>query len=498
MSEPHRNEETLAWLERPDGSIFWLQDTCSIGRLADNQFQVDHPTVGRRHAMIEREGDGFRIVDLRSTNGTRVNGQTASPTLPLHDHDVIRLSVNVAFVFRCHRHEARPSATGKEETVLSGIDSNSYLLVVQAGSARIGQPGGIQAFILEVTRVTRRHGGEVESFWNDSALCLWKVKDPGDGSALACGIELLQLPGNSIERFCLHYGPVSQYQSDRGRIVVSDAAEFCIAAANVMRAESVGSILSEPAVRALGLQHSAHAMKTRAVAGFNDQHLFYTLGREIKEKPKTLGKRGIVFAAPESLVYFGLSRAVMDDPRFLFLGFNSLPNQAHQAAKKKGAELILVDLSLPQDLLAFGQDVANLSPEVKLLAVMTRADEEFGRRVLRAGYKGLMLRDDSPAEFLTAMHSILLGNTYLSPRLRINIRWDPPSDTPGGVMQKLTDREREVFRLMGLELSNREIANAMGLSVKTIETHISSIINKNTYSGIEEARREAKKAVSSG
>lgn len=479
MSNTPPREEAVAWLERSDGTVFWLGDQCTIGRSPDCQFRIDHPTVGRKHAIIERMGSEYRITDQNAVNGTRVNAHRANPSLPLHDHDVIQLSVNVAAVFRRHHFGGRGAALDSDKTVLAGEAFEGYLLVVAAAAALLNRPGGVKEFITDVGHVVRRHGGKVESLWDGYALCVWKSKTSADNSALVSGIELLQLPSHGVARFLLHYGSIQQYQCECGQILVGQDTNFAVAAAGTMGNEAVGNVLTDASVRALGLLPEALPMKPRAVAGFNDQWNFYTLGREFKSKATLLGRRGIVFLCRESPVFFGLSRAVIDDERFQFLGTSPTLSQAIQIAQKHTADLIVADLSLPADMIVLVQDVANFSSKLKMIGVLSQIDVEQGLRALKAGYKGLLLADDPLTECLTAIHSVLLGNVYVSPRLPSSIH----ISRPNGPLQNLADREREVFRLMGIKMSNTEIGEALSISVKTVEAHIRNIATKLKLSG---------------
>jgi len=485
-----------AWLERPDGSLHWIDERTTIGRDPTNLLRVEQPTVSRAHALVECDGSTFRVVDRGSRHGTRVNGVVASPSLPLNDQDVIQLSPDASLVFRRRLDVPCLGSTEDGITVLSDYAGESFLVLFEIGKTHGASVAGTRAFVSNVSRVVRRHGGKVQSFWGGFALCFWELKYTADSSALSSAVELLQQPGAFVDRFIIHFGLVSLAVGPHGRTISGPAAEFCIAAADAVKNEGVPSVLTEAATRALDLGRSAQALRARTVSGYGDRLVFFTLGKDTKSVPGMSGRRSVVFAAHESPVFYGLSRAVAEDPRLNSVGFTSSPVQALSVARREGAELIVVDFSLPADLLTFARDVGASAPGVKVLAILNRADDELAQRALNSGYRGLVLSDEPVNQVLTAIHTVLLGNTYISPLLGTTlqmVRLEDSSARKPGVLSALTDREHEIFSLMGLGLQNSEISKKINVSVKTVETHVQNICNKMTVDGARELRLIAKK-----
>src|SRR5882672_2819406 len=102
-----------AWMEFPDGRMHWLgAGTCTIGRGATNTFVLDVPGMSRSHAMLQPgPGGGYLLADLRSTNGTYVNGLRLEQVVPLRDGDKIELG-EITLTYRCQQAPGQAADSG--------------------------------------------------------------------------------------------------------------------------------------------------------------------------------------------------------------------------------------------------------------------------------------------------------------------------------------------------------------------------------------------------
>lgn len=121
-------------------------------------------------------------------------------------------------------------------------------------------------------------------------------------------------------------------------------------------------------------------------------------------------------------------------------------------------------------------------PTTRILILTQHTNEEFIRAALRAGASGYILNNDSCAEFVTAVHSLLVGKMYLSPRISdkvINAFLVKDSVADGKQsLHKLTRREREILQQVATGCTSRHIAEQLNLSVKTVEKHRSNLMRK--------------------
>ena len=145
-------------------------------------------------------------------------------------------------------------------------------------------------------------------------------------------------------------------------------------------------------------------------------------------------------------------------------------------------DLAVVDVSLPGiDGLELIRRLLACQPSLQVLVLSMHDEVVYAERVLRAGARGYLMKDQAGVSVVDAARRVLDGEIYLSPAMTTRIlegalhtdRPGPPSPT-----DHLTDRELEVFRKIGEGQSTREIANDLGLSIKTIETYRERIKEK--------------------
>lgn len=157
-----------------------------------------------------------------------------------------------------------------------------------------------------------------------------------------------------------------------------------------------------------------------------------------------------------------------------------------QSAVKMTAQLtpdiVIMDIAMPLlNGLEATHQIKRDSPQVKVLILTMHENEEYIRQVLAAGALGYVLKDAAARDLLGAIRSVYNGEAVLSPaitRLVIEdyLRWGDirPENTSNG----LTSREREVLQLIAEGYTNKEIAEILCLSVKTIQSHRTNLMNK--------------------
>lgn len=156
---------------------------------------------------------------------------------------------------------------------------------------------------------------------------------------------------------------------------------------------------------------------------------------------------------------------------------------AHVAALKP--DLILLDIELKTssgiDLI---RQLLTLCPAARILALSMHDEALFAERSLRAGALGYVMKQAPVPEVLSAMRRVLRGERYVSPK--IQERMLKLFSEPASGRERFSNRELQVFQLIGLGLRTREIAEKLGLSVKTIETYRAHLIEKlNLTDGAE-------------
>ena len=146
------------------------------------------------------------------------------------------------------------------------------------------------------------------------------------------------------------------------------------------------------------------------------------------------------------------------------------------------ADLIIVDISLPdKNGLELIKDIRALFPDLLILVVSMHDESLYAERVLRAGARGYLMKQEGGKKLMEAIRQILAGQIYVSEKMSatiLEIFSGRRNHDGGSPMERLTDREFEVFQLVGEGRGTREIAAHLHLSVKTVEVHRAHIKKK--------------------
>lgn len=143
------------------------------------------------------------------------------------------------------------------------------------------------------------------------------------------------------------------------------------------------------------------------------------------------------------------------------------------AAEQLKPDVIVADISMPgMNGLVAAQIVRKTVPTAKFIVLSVHADKAYAREAFRAGVRGFVSKGDAAAELLVAIKKVLDGRTYLTPQVS--------PDIPATVKEskRLTLRQLEILRLVAEGYQNKEIAQALKISVKTVEFHKTRIMSE--------------------
>jgi DNA-binding NarL/FixJ family response regulator len=157
--------------------------------------------------------------------------------------------------------------------------------------------------------------------------------------------------------------------------------------------------------------------------------------------------------------------------------------EAIRAVEKYQPDLLLLDLSMPRmSGLSVIKDIKGRFPETKILALTIHDTEEYILESFHAGLDGYCLKDASSSELLMAIGRVLEGKIYLSPgiseKVLVGFLEEKKKFKTITSWDSITQREREVLKLVGEGYKNKEIADYLCISVKTVEKHRSNIMRK--------------------
>jgi DNA-binding NarL/FixJ family response regulator len=153
----------------------------------------------------------------------------------------------------------------------------------------------------------------------------------------------------------------------------------------------------------------------------------------------------------------------------------------HQAAKFSPT-VTLMDIRMPElDGLEATRRIVAADPDARVLMLTTFDLDEYVYEALRAGASGFVLKDDPPEQLIAAVRTVAAGDALLSPavtkRVIRQFARRPRAAAPKG-LDELTERERDIFRLIAEGLSNPEIAQRLFISETTVKTHVTHVFQK--------------------
>jgi DNA-binding NarL/FixJ family response regulator len=155
---------------------------------------------------------------------------------------------------------------------------------------------------------------------------------------------------------------------------------------------------------------------------------------------------------------------------------------AKRLVQESRPDLLLLDLRLKSgDALDFIKSMKVEHPGLKILVISQHDEMVYAERALRAGASGYVMKENATEEIFSAVRRVLAGELYFSQRVgaaavRRSLVAKPDASRTG--LERLSDRELQVFQLIGASFSTREIAEQFNLSIKTIETHRENIKQK--------------------
>ena len=194
-------------------------------------------------------------------------------------------------------------------------------------------------------------------------------------------------------------------------------------------------------------------------------------------------KRRVVIAEDHTIVREGLRLLLSSAPELEIVGEAADGREAIERADHLKPDLIVTDLSMPRMTgVEAVREIKKRSPATKVLVLTVHKTDEYILAALQAGADGYLLKDSTHAELLLAVRHILAGRRYISPGIsdkvlqgyldgkkhnEVRTSWDT-----------LTKREREILKLVAEGCKNKDIAEELCISVKTVEKHRANLMEK--------------------
>ena len=178
-----------------------------------------------------------------------------------------------------------------------------------------------------------------------------------------------------------------------------------------------------------------------------------------------------------SIVRQGLRAIIRVSPGLELAGEAGGGREAIELAATQHPDVILMDLVMPEtDGVAAIAAIKRAQPGVRVIALTTFADADLVLGAVQAGADGYLLKDVDVQELARAIHTVHSGQPYLHPEATRHLL--QATSRPGQPAERLTGREQEVLALVARGQTNRQIADALKISEKTVSVHVSNVLSK--------------------
>lgn len=199
-------------------------------------------------------------------------------------------------------------------------------------------------------------------------------------------------------------------------------------------------------------------------------------------------KTRLILADDHAVFREGMKRMLEDSGLFSVVAQAGDGKTLVEKATATPYDLILTDLSMPgMNGFEAIAEIRKQTPHAKLVVLSMHKDRDLFKKAVQLGIDGYILKEDVFEQMIHCLKTVVAGEKSYSPRLTSFITADYVlRETDELAYEILTKREQEILRLLGKGQSNKEIADFLDLSVRTVETHRASIMRKMDFHNIQE------------
>lgn len=267
--------------------MLFLEGPFTIGRSGTSSLVLDQAGVSRSHAMVQPgPGGGHLLADLRSTNGTYVNGLRLEQARPLRDGDTILIG-EASLIYRC-RQDQTQSSDSSQTTSVQIYSGPCWLLLLDVigfttHTQKVGNHEAAEDFKkwLEVVRpILARHNATINSYLGDAIFAYWR-QDRHAPEKIAQAVRELSAQQSSSPlpfRMLVHHGHVRISGGLQGESLSGSDVIFLFRIEKSTKVLGSPTVLSEPAAITLKLEADARPLGRHAVPDFDQPHAFFGMG----------------------------------------------------------------------------------------------------------------------------------------------------------------------------------------------------------------------------
>lgn len=203
----------------------------------------------------------------------------------------------------------------------------------------------------------------------------------------------------------------------------------------------------------------------------------------------------ILLADDHELVRNGLRDVLAKRSGWDVCGEAANGREAVQKAKELQPDVVILDVSMPElNGVEATREIVKTCPKTEVLVLTVHDSDSLIREILDAGARGYILKSDATKKLIAAVESLLVRKPYFSSHVNqivLEGYLDGVKPLRGEPLRRLTSRETEILQLLAEGKSNKEIANMLDISVKTVETHRTNVMRKLHVHSIVELVRYA-------
>jgi DNA-binding NarL/FixJ family response regulator len=187
----------------------------------------------------------------------------------------------------------------------------------------------------------------------------------------------------------------------------------------------------------------------------------------------------VLVADDHAIVRRGLRQILSETQDIIVAGEAASGDEVLQLVREQRWSVVILDISLPRgnglDMLAA---IRRERPDLPVLILTVHPEEQYAVRCIRGGAAGFLTKESAPERLIEAVRKVGSGGRYVSPELAETLASVLAGQSPGAPHERLSDREFEVFKMLGSGKTVSQIAEDLALSVKTVSTHRARILKK--------------------
>jgi two-component system invasion response regulator UvrY len=187
----------------------------------------------------------------------------------------------------------------------------------------------------------------------------------------------------------------------------------------------------------------------------------------------------VLIADDHTVVRQGLKQILANDEQLTVVGEAASGNEVLKQLENLNVDVLILDITMPgKNGLDVLKEVKRKRPALPVLVLSMHPEDQFAIRILRAGAAGYITKESAPEELVEALRKVCSGGKYVSPQLAEKLAVFIEDDTTRSLHERLSDREFEILRMLALGKTVTEVADELLLSVKTVSTYRSRVLDK--------------------